>query len=50
MTVSITNPMSGATSHAETMVNINASLSVPVASPSPTIAPTAVIDVEAGTP
>jgi hypothetical protein len=41
---------SGATIHAETMVNMSASLSVPDASPSPTIAPTAVIEVEAGTP
>ncbi len=50
MTAPQAKPISGATIHAETMVNISASLSVPVARPSPTMAPTAVIDVEAGTP
>jgi len=50
MTAPMAKPTSGATIHAETMVNISASFSDPVASPRPTMAPTAVIDVEAGTP
>lgn len=37
MTAPIPSPMSGATIHAETIVNISASLSEPVASPRPTI-------------
>ncbi len=44
------NAESGAMIHAETMVNISDSLSEFVANPNPTIAPTAVIDVDAGTP
>jgi hypothetical protein len=46
----VTTAISGVTIHAERIVNIRAAFSVPVASPRPTIAPTAVIDVEAGTP
>ncbi len=42
--------MMGETSHQETISSIRPALSVPRASPRPAMAPTAVIDVEAGTP
>jgi hypothetical protein len=44
------NPISGATIHHTAISPITARFSSPVASASPAIAPTAVIDVEAGTP
>jgi hypothetical protein len=50
MTPDTQNPMSGATTHQTTIVPITAQSSWAVATPRPAMAPTAVMDVEAGTP